>query len=131
MLSPLDLVKKAKSEINECNNDQLCQAIDNKSLLIDVREPNEHAQGYIAHAINVPRGLIEFAIFDHPRLKPKIQENQENTPIYLYCKSGGRSALAAQSLQNLGFNKVYSLAGGIQAWESSGYKINIEDSYQY
>jgi len=131
MLTPIDLVKKAKSEISECSNEELCQAIDNKAIVIDVREPGEHAQGYIAHAINAPRGLIEFAIFDHPRIKPAIQKNPAETPIYLYCKSGGRSALAAQSLQTLGFNKVYSLAGGIQGWESAGLKVNTEDSYQY
>ncbi|TQV77290.1 rhodanese-like domain-containing protein [Aliikangiella marina] len=131
MLSPIELVKQAKSVIKECNHQDLCQAIDNRSLVIDVREPDEYTQGYIAHAINAPRGLIEFAIFDHPRIKPAMQENPADTPIYLYCKSGGRSALAAESLQKLGFNNVFSLSGGIQAWESAGFKINTEDSYHY
>ena len=132
MISPMDLILKVKKQITECDNKQLCQAIDSQSLLIDVREPGEYQAGFIAHAINIPRGLVEFAIFDHPKVKPQLdRESLKDTPIYLYCKSGGRSALAAESLQRLGFEKVFSLSNGIQSWENEGFKVNKEATYSY
>jgi len=132
MITPVQLVKSARATVKECDNKQLCQAIDNKHLVIDVREPDEYAQGYIAHAVNVPRGLIEFAIFDHPLIKPELdQADPANTKIFIYCKSGGRSALAAQSLQSMGFKDVYSLQGGIMGWEAEQLKISSEKAYHY
>ncbi|MET1255455.1 rhodanese-like domain-containing protein [Aliikangiella maris] len=132
MLTPIQLVNQARESINECDNQALCQAIDQKKLIIDVREPDEYANGYIANAINIPRGLIEFAILSHPKVKPLLDEsNISKTNIFIYCKSGGRSALAAQSLQSLGFEHVYSLQGGIQNWEAAGFKINKEDTFHY
>jgi len=131
MLSPIELVKAAKKEISECDHQTLCKAIDNKAILIDVREPDEYNQGFIANAVNIPRGLIEFAIFDHPGVKPALNDDIGQSPIYLYCKSGGRSALAAQSLQNLGFKNIHSLAGGIQDWEAKGNLVNTERAYSY
>lgn len=132
MITALDLVKSAKANINECTSTALCGAIDNKKLIIDVREADEYNLGFIAHAIHVPRGLIEFAITDHPKLKPLLNQSDiSNTEIYLYCKSGGRSALAAQSLVSLGFKNVYSLAGGIMSWEKQGFKIDTSNHYEY
>ncbi|MGX5201737.1 rhodanese-like domain-containing protein [Aliikangiella sp. IMCC44632] len=117
MKSPIDLVKKAKQQINECSASELKQALNPNTILIDVREPNEYAQSQIPHAINIPRGLLEFSILQHPQVTQKAGESLAATPIYVYCKSGGRSALAAQSLQNLGFNNVQSLNGGIDEWQ--------------
>ena len=131
MLKPIDIVKAARNEINECDNKDLCDAIDAKKLIIDVREPEEYTQGFIAHSINVPRGLIEFAIFDHPAIKPHHHEELAQTEIYVYCKSGGRSALAAKSLKNLGFQRVTSLKEGIMGWEKEGYKIDTTQDYHY
>lgn len=132
MLTPVQLVKEARSAVNECDNAALCLAIDKKELLIDVREPSEYALGFIGHAINIPRGLIEFAIFDHPQTKPLLNmDNIGETNVTLYCKSGGRSALAAKSLQNMGFKNVKSLQGGIMGWESEGLLVNAQNKYQY
>ncbi len=132
MKKPIELVMAARAVVNECSNEVICQAIDNKQLIIDVREPDEYSQGFIGASINVPRGLIEFAIFDHPKIKPFLNtESLADTEIYLYCKSGGRSALAAQSLMNLGFNKVFSLESGIMGWEKSGFKIDTGANYHY
>ncbi|WP_444998300.1 rhodanese-like domain-containing protein [Aliikangiella sp. IMCC44359] len=131
MLTPIQLVNDAKASISECDNQTISDAIENKKLLIDVREPSEYANGFITNAINIPRGLIEFSIFDHPQIKPKLKPNDiSSTPIYLYCKSGGRSALAAQSLQSLGFKNVYSLKGGIQSWESAALVITNGNNNQ-
>ena len=132
MLTPIQLVQSARSAIKECDNSTLCQSIDAKELVIDVREPDEYSQGYIANAVNIPRGLIEFAIFDHPGTKPCLdQANISETKITVYCKSGGRSALAVQSLQSMGFKSVLSLEEGIMGWEAAGLLINKENTYQY
>lgn len=132
MLTPMQIVSQAREAVNECDNKALCQAIDDNKLIIDVREPDEYSQGYIANAINIPRGLLEFAIFDHPKVKPLLnQQDIASSAIWLYCKSGGRSALAAQSLQNMGFQNVHSLKSGIAGWQTDNYKISREDTNQY
>lgn len=124
MITPLELVTAAKSSITECNVNELCKAIDEKALIIDLREPSEYQEGFIENAINIPRGMLEFTIFQHPQIKPQLNDDIASTPIYVYCKSGGRSALGAESLQKLGFSNVKSLAGGITNWEKEGLTIH-------
>lgn len=90
--------------------------------LIDVREPAEFAQGHIAGAINYPRGVLEMQLANHPAVAASgcaadiALTELASQPLYLICRSGGRSALAAESLQRMGFNDVYSVAGGMQGW---------------
>ncbi len=124
MISPIELVKQAKDKITECSCQQLAQAVKSQKLIIDVREPAEYEAGSIGNAINIPRGMLEFAIASHPQVKPFLNSDDiANTEIFLFCKTGGRSALAAQSLKSLGFNNVQSMCGGTQAWEKE--EINI------
>ena len=119
--SPMELVAEAKAEINEISPDTLARQPDGERVVIDVREPAEFAAGHIDGAANHPRGTLEFTIKRHPVLA-EIAKNSPaklaDTEIVLYCRSGGRSALAAQSLQALGFKNVHSLSGGFQAWET-------------
>ena len=86
-------------------------------LVVDVREPNEVLQGYIGHAINVPRGLLEFVASDDPRFHPLER------PILLYSNQSRRAALAAQCLRELGFGQVAILRGGIEAWADAGLPV--------
>lgn len=79
-------------------------------LLIDVREPDEHAKGTIPGALPIPRGVLEMQI-----TKTTQDENQ---PIVCYCGGGTRSLFAAQQLKKLGFKNVKSMAGGFRAWAS-------------
>ena len=94
-------------------------------ILIDVREPGEYAQGYISGAINFPRGVLEMQIQMHPQVKDAEAPLEElnKLPIYLICRSGARSALAAHSLQNMGFEQVKSVGGGMMAWQDKGLHI--------
>ena len=85
-------------------------------LIIDVRTPEEFSSGYIADATNIDFYANDF---DH-----KLNIISKNQPIYIYCRSGGRSSAAAKKLEKLGFNEVYNLSGGISSWNSAGYKIN-------
>ncbi|HIG06812.1 MAG: rhodanese-like domain-containing protein [Methylococcales bacterium] len=79
-------------------------------VIIDVREENEFVLGHINQAIHIPRGILEFKLQNINKLADKM------TPVLLYCGSGARSALASVALQQLGYGKVMSLAGGYKAW---------------
>ena len=84
--------------------------------LVDVREAHEWADGHIPGAIHLPLSELSTRAGDLP----------EGKPVVLYCLSGGRSALAADSLGLLGFGKVYSLAGGLAAWRNAGLDVTME-----
>ena len=84
-------------------------------LLVDVREPGEGAAGHLPGATLLPRGVLEGKI---EALAPDPDQ-----PIVLYCGSGGRSALAAESLKRMGYGRVLSLAGGFAAWRDAGLPI--------
>ena len=98
------------------------------SRLVDVREPDEFSAGHIHGAVNYPRGVLEMRIHQHPSVGSNCDsmvalEQLAATPVYLICRSGARSALAADSLKNMGFTQVISVAGGFQAWSDAGYPI--------
>jgi rhodanese-related sulfurtransferase len=86
-----------------------------KYALIDVREDNEWAAGHAAGAMHISRGVLEKGI--------ETSVPQRNAKIILYCHSGARSALAADTLQKMGYSDVYSLAGGFVAYEKSGLPL--------
>ena len=104
-----DLVSAAKAQITEIPVVQAQVACHKADIIIDVREPAEYAAGHIKGAISVPRGILEFRISDLPAIKGA------DTEILLYCQSSGRAALAAQSLAELGYTQVASIAGGYEA----------------
>ncbi|MGY6519900.1 MAG: rhodanese-like domain-containing protein [Lysobacteraceae bacterium] len=117
---PIDvaaLVDAARGAIREVDPKHLDGELDAVTL-IDVREPAEFESGHLPGAVNIPRGVLEFQIHAHPAVGGATDEALAlpQRPIVLYCRSGGRSALAAQSLQLLGFSNVRSLTGGIEAW---------------
>lgn len=112
-MTAMDLVANAKQNIIEISVTEAKQALAD-NLLIDVREPAEFAAGNIPNAVNIPRGLLEFQIGNHPAFA-----NQQATKIIVYCQSGGRSALATESLHKLGYTNAVSLAGGFKAWSES------------
>jgi hypothetical protein len=99
-----------KLEKNQCN-------------LIDIRDALElQREGTIENSFNIPRGLLEFLI--HPESsyikKQKLDLNKE---IVLFCAAGGRSALAAKTLKDMGFEKVSHVEGGFNLMKNSGFKI--------
>lgn len=93
-----------------------------------MREPAEFATGHIPTAVNMPRGVLEMQLPQHPAVaehKDAVEALTElaNQPLYLICRSGARSALAAESMQRMGFRDLYSIAGGMQAWADSGFPV--------
>jgi len=89
---------------------------------VDVREPDEHAEGRIPGARNAPRGFLEVrADLEHPKRDPWWADRSRK--LVLYCGGGHRSALAAATLQDMGFEHVRSLAEGWTGWTKRGFPV--------
>jgi len=82
-------------------------------IIIDVRTLQEFSSGHIKDATNIDFYADDF--------NDKLKIVRKDVPIYVYCRSGGRSSLAASKMEKLGFTKVYNLVGGIGAWDSANY----------
>lgn len=111
-----ELLAEARARIVEIDTGQAAESLGRESvLLLDVREPEEFAAGHLPGAVSVPRGMLEpRAAADSPARSDELADPARE--IVVYCGSGARSALAAVTLQELGFTNVRSMAGGIQAW---------------
>ncbi|WP_347250188.1 rhodanese-like domain-containing protein [Zoogloea sp.] len=117
MKTPHDLVIAAKALIHEVSLDDADQAIRDADVLLDVREADEYAAGHLPGAVHVSRGMLEFKLGGTPEL------SHRDLKVVLYCKTGGRAALAARSLQDMGYLNVQSLAGGFDAWAAAGKPV--------
>jgi rhodanese-related sulfurtransferase len=94
---------------------------DPDAVIVDVREAHERQQGYIPGSIHASRGFLEFvADPEGPMHNPLLTPDKR---VVVYCGTGGRSALAAKTLMDMGFSRAASLAGGIQAWQAAGGEI--------
>lgn len=94
---------------------------DPEVILVDVRDTLERERdGMIPASIHVPRGLLEFQA--DPESPAHVSEMQPHRRIILYCGTGGRSALAAKTLLDMGYPDVASLAGGYEAWRTANGK---------
>ena len=120
-----DLVTAAKSHIQEISVAEAEQAIQEADILLDVREPDEYAAGHLAGAVNIPRGVLEFRLSADPALVAS------DRPLLVYCKSGGRSALAAKALQDMGYSQVVSMAGGFDGWAACGLPVEKAPSVSF
>lgn len=101
MTTAADMVAAAKNRVENLTVEETARELEQgDALLVDVREPGERAQsGSISGAVEAPRGII------------------------LHCASGGRSALAAATLQELGYERVAHLDGGFKAWKEAGKPV--------
>lgn len=85
---------------------------DNSGQLVDVRTTEEFAVGHLKNAQNICVTDDDF--------EEKIKKLDKSKPVYVYCRSGGRSARAAKILEEKGFTKVFDLNGGITSWKEKG-----------
>lgn len=124
-----DFVAAARAVIVEITPDELdCRLEDHDDiLLIDVREPDEYRRGHIAGAILVPRGTLEGAADPGYKYRVEALCHDRDRLLVVYCESGGRSALAAVVLQQMGFSRVMNLAGGTVLWEAEGLPLLTDD----
>ena len=121
--SATDLVKEAKQQIENLSPDQVNQELSKGNVtLIDIRESEELKQnGRIAGAVHAPRGMLEFYADESlPYHKPEFDKKKR---IILHCASGGRSALAAATLKQMGYENVAHMDGGLKAWKDSGKPV--------
>jgi len=118
------LVQEALKLVKTITPEAALEKLEKKQCsLIDIRDALElQREGTIENSFHIPRGLLEF--FIHPESpyieKEKLDLNKE---IVLFCAAGGRSALAAKTLKDMGFENVSHVAGGFNLMKSSGFKI--------
>ena len=115
-----DMVAAAKGRIENLTVDQAAEEIERgDALLVDIREPDEReSSGSIPGAVAAPRGMLEF--WADPTSPYHREEFDPGRRTILHCASGGRSALAAAMLQDLGYTNVAHMDGGAKAWAESG-----------
>ena len=111
MPSSRDLLARAKEQITEIDGSEAESRLA-QSLVLDVREPDEYEQGAIPGALHLPRGHLE------GQVEGKVADKSK--PIIVHCASGFRSAFAAKTLQELGYEDVVNLAGGFNRWKDEG-----------
>jgi molybdopterin/thiamine biosynthesis adenylyltransferase/rhodanese-related sulfurtransferase len=111
-----ELLSDAKKEIREVSIEDVKRLLDARSpvKLVDVREADEYAGGRLPGALHLPRGFLEL------RIEDKASRDEE---LVLYCAGGTRSALAARTLQHMGYTRVASLTGGFNRWSDAHYPV--------
>ena len=122
--SPQTLIAEALNEVKTITPDEAMKLnSENKCNLIDIRDGVELQKlGAIENSFHIPRGLLEFSI--HPE-SSYVQNNQLdlNKETVLFCAAGGRSALAAKTLKEMGFKNVSHVEGGFGLMVQKGFKI--------
>jgi len=108
-----DLLATTKARIHEVDGTQAEEAVAVPgTVVLDVREADEYAQGALPGAVHIPRGFLEVQV------ESKLPDH--DAPIVVYCAGGTRSAFAAETLGELGYTDVVSLAGGFNKWKDEG-----------
>ncbi len=121
-----DYVRAALAEIDEISPEEarrILEAPDREGWhFVDVREPDEYAEGHIPGARSSPRGFLEVkADKHHAKRDPWLQDRSRR--LILYCGGGNRSALATRTLQEMGFKHLLSLREGFAGWTDRGYPV--------
>ena len=117
-----EMVAAAKAQVKNLTVDEFSRAIDEGAVVVDLREAAELASnGTLPGAVNVPRGMLEFTA--DPATPYYNQSFQPDAKILLYCAAGSRSALAAATLQEMGYSNVAHLATGFGGWREAGKPI--------
>jgi sulfur-carrier protein adenylyltransferase/sulfurtransferase len=116
--SSAELLREVKSQIEEVDPSEVKELMDEGVAVVDVRESDEFAAGHLAGAKHVPRSYLE------SRIEAAVPDR--STQVILYCASGNRSAYAARTLgQELGYEHVRSMTGGITLWKDRGYPVQV------
>src|SRR5215468_2468302 len=107
------LVAEAKKLITEISSQDAATKLNSgEAVVVDVRDKDEWDEGHIPGATHISRGTIELEIEE--------KASDPNAMIICHCGGGGRSALAAENLQKMGYKNVHSMAGGLRAWKAAG-----------
>jgi len=108
-----DLINEARGRIREVHANEVIAMVERgaAAVYLDVREPNEYNLGHLPNAVHIPRGNLELNV------EGAVAKDAH---VIVYCAAGVRSALAVDTLQQLGYVDVASLAGGFREWAMSG-----------
>jgi phage shock protein E len=106
------LAEEAKARVREVSAKEADERQKAGAVLVDVREAEEFQKEHAAGAVHLSRGTLEL------KIEEKVPDPAK--PIVLYCGGGSRSALAAESLQRMGYTNVASMAGGFKSWKGQG-----------
>ena len=125
--SAAELVAEAKAQIENLSVGQMAQEVaDGNALIVDLREPEERAQhGMIPGALLAPRGMLEF--WADPTSSYHRAEFDPNRRVIVHCAGGGRSALAAVTLQQMGYTNVAHLEPGFNGWKAAGQPVDVDE----
>jgi len=116
--SGAELLREIKGRIDEVDPAAVHEQMNNGATIVDVRETEEFAAGHIPGAKHVPRGYLE------SRIEGAVPDRAQH--VILYCASGNRSAYAARTLiDDLGYENVESMLGGITLWKDRGYEVDV------
>ena len=112
--SGTDLINESKARIREIDAADAVANPEPGTVYFDCREPNEYALGHIPNSVFIPRGNLE------TKVEAAIPRDKK---ILIYCASGNRSALAADTMQRMGYTDVASMAGGFRGWVDAGGEV--------
>jgi molybdopterin/thiamine biosynthesis adenylyltransferase/rhodanese-related sulfurtransferase len=116
--SGAEFIRQIRDQIREVDPSEVHSMLDDGVALVDVRETDEFATGHLPGAVHVPRGYLE------QRIEGAVPDRGQR--VVLYCASGNRSALAAHTLsEQLGYQDVTSMTGGITLWKDRGYEVVV------
>ncbi len=124
MASYRELLAQVKREIDEVDAPRARERLDRGEgvALVDVRERAEWDEGHLPHALHIPRGNLE------SRIEGFLPDRSQ--PVILYCATGNRSALAARTLAELGYENVASLTGGFTEWKRNGFPFEVPQTLE-
>jgi sulfur-carrier protein adenylyltransferase/sulfurtransferase len=118
MASYRELLQQIREEIEEMGAAQARELVEEgEAAVVDVRERDEWEEGHIPRAVHIPRGNLE------SRIENAVPD--KSRPVLLYCSGGNRSAFAAKTLEELGYENVLSLAGGFTDWKRNGLPFEL------
>ena len=117
MVSYRDLLEQKRRDVPEVDAREALRLREHGATFVDVREQDEFDQGAIPGAVHIPRGFLEMRIEETVR--------DPASPLVVFCAGGTRSLFAAETLQQLGYGQVFSMAGGFNGWKGSGLPWRI------
>lgn len=115
--SGAEYIKRIREQVQEIDPSEVNELLHEGAVVVDVREGEEFAAGHLPGAKSVPRGYLESRI--------EGSAPDRSAQVILYCQSGQRSALAAATLSELGYEDVVSMTGGYTLWKDRGYEVKI------
>jgi sulfur-carrier protein adenylyltransferase/sulfurtransferase len=120
--SGAEYIRQVKSQITEIDPKQVDELRgDDNVVIVDVRENDEVAQGKVPGAVHIPRGYLE------ARIDGFVPDRDRK--VLVYCAAGSRSALAAKTLEDLGYGDVESMTGGFTLWKDRGYDVEVPRTF--